>query len=87
MNEEGEEIPEDDSLPEGSQALFISSMTQNIFSCKADEDVTEETPFMFLSKAKILQDLFDRAAVSDFHPIKSIIQVSFHNRKYIVYYS
>ena len=54
----------------------MASKTQEIFECRADEDVTEDEPYKFLRKEKILEDLYNRAAVSDFHPIKQIIQVS-----------
>ena len=54
--------------------LFFSGQTQTIFKCVADEDVTEDSPFKLIAKDDILQDFRDRAAVSDFHPAKKIVQ-------------
>ena len=50
-------------------------MTQEIFECRADTDVTEDEPLKMIKKEDILKDLFNRAAVSDFHPVKPIIVV------------
>ena len=75
LNEDGEEIVEE-CLPAGTVALFLSSKSQEIFSCVCDENITEDEPFILLSKAKIRQDLFDRAAVSDFSPFKVVINVN-----------
>lgn len=61
-------------LPEGAVPLFLSSKTQEIFDCRADEVVTEDNPFKFIAKEDILKDMFNRAAISDFHPFKEIIQ-------------
>ncbi len=62
-------------LPEGAIPIFLASKTQEIFECRADEDVTKERPYKLITKEVILQDLFNRAAVSDFSPYKQIIQV------------
>ena len=70
--EEGEEEIPSDIMP-----LFFTSKTQEIFGCKGDEDVTEENPHKLIPKEAILQDFKDRAAVSDFHPVKNIILVRF----------
>ena len=56
------------------QPIFLSSKTQEIFDAKVDEDVTEENPFKFIQKQDILDDLFNRAAICDFHPFKQIIK-------------
>ncbi|XP_071799358.1 dynein axonemal intermediate chain 3-like isoform X2 [Asterias amurensis] len=53
--------------------LFLASKTQELFSCVADVDVTEENPCKLLPKEGILQDMKTRAAVSDFHPVKQIM--------------
>ena len=66
---------EDETPPEYIFPLFFTTKTQEIFECKADEDVTEDNPFKLISKEAILKDFKDRAAISDFHPVKSIVQV------------
>ena len=68
--EDVEEVP-----PEYIFPLFFTSKTQEIFECKADEDVTTENPHKIINKDMVLQDYKDRAAISDFHPAKSIILV------------
>lgn len=68
-DEEKEEVPSD-IMP-----LFFTSKTQEIFACKGDEDVTDENPFKLINKEAIEQDFKTRAAISDFHPAKKIIQV------------
>ena len=67
---------EDDALPEFVFPLFLTSKTQEIFGCKVDEDVTSDSTFKLIPKEDILQDYKNRAAISDFHPAKSIIQVT-----------
>jgi hypothetical protein len=62
-------------LPEGVVPLFLSSKTQEIFSCKADENVTAEMPFKIIAKEEIVNDMKMRAAVSDFAPMKQVILV------------
>lgn len=69
---EGEE---EQVIPEDIMPVFFTSKTQEIFACKADEDVTEENPFKLISKSDIEQDFKNRAAISDFHPAKKIVQV------------
>ncbi|XP_073400512.1 dynein axonemal intermediate chain 3 isoform X2 [Dendrobates tinctorius] len=59
--------------PEYVVPLVLTSKTQEIFSCRIDEDVTKENPFRLLKKDDIVSDLKSRAAVSDFSPFKSII--------------
>jgi len=72
VEEEGEEEIPSDIMP-----LFFTSKTQEIFGCRGDENVTEENPHKLIPKEAILQDFKDRAAVSDFHPVKQIVLVSF----------
>ncbi|KAI9189737.1 hypothetical protein H9P43_001170 [Blastocladiella emersonii ATCC 22665] len=60
-------IPE--TLPEGSLALFLSTATVDLFQLK--EMCTEAKPYTFLKRADLLSDLFNRAAVSDFSPLKA----------------
>ncbi|XP_066453973.1 dynein axonemal intermediate chain 3 isoform X2 [Eleutherodactylus coqui] len=59
--------------PEYIVPLVLTSKTQEIFSCRVDEDVTQENPFKLLKKEEILSDVKSRAAVSDFSPFKSVI--------------
>lgn len=51
-------------------------MTQEIFDCRVDEDVTDDQPYKLIRKEDILADFENRAAVSDFYPVKKIVQVS-----------
>ena len=60
--------------PDHILPIFFTGQTQGLFKCVADEDVTEENPYKLIKKADILQDFRDRAAVSDFHPAKKIVQ-------------
>ncbi|XP_067997278.1 dynein axonemal intermediate chain 3 isoform X1 [Melanerpes formicivorus] len=53
--------------------LVFTAKTQEIFSCRADEDVTEENCFKLIKKEDIIQDLNTRAAISDFHPVKKVV--------------
>lgn len=78
--EEAEQVAEgegegEEATPEDIMPLFFTSKTQEIFGCKADEEVTEESPFKLISKDDIEQDFKNRAAISDFHPAKKIVQV------------
>ncbi|KAM5320931.1 dynein axonemal intermediate chain 3 [Glossophaga mutica] len=54
--------------------LVLTTKTQEIFNCRIDEDLTDEQPYKLLKKQDILADFSNRAAVSDFHPVKKIIQ-------------
>ncbi|NXH20470.1 WDR63 protein, partial [Bucco capensis] len=53
--------------------LVFTTKTQDIFNCRADEDVTEENCFKLIKKEDIIQDLKTRDAISDFHPVKKIV--------------
>ncbi|NXR29502.1 WDR63 protein, partial [Cinclus mexicanus] len=53
--------------------LLLTANTQEIFSCRPDEDVTEENCFKCIKKEDIIQDLKTRAKTSDFHPLKKVI--------------
>ena len=72
----GEEAPQSDGLPKGLKAIFISGPTQQLFQCVTDSDVSDENPFKLIPKAAILEDFRTRAAISDFHPVKKTVQVS-----------
>ncbi|XP_059544996.1 dynein axonemal intermediate chain 3 [Myotis daubentonii] len=54
--------------------LVLTTKTQEIFSCRIDEDLTDEQPYKLIKKQDILADFQNRAAVSDFYPVKKIIQ-------------
>uniref|UniRef100_A0A8D0AHJ9 Dynein axonemal intermediate chain 3 n=1 Tax=Sander lucioperca TaxID=283035 RepID=A0A8D0AHJ9_SANLU len=53
--------------------MVLTSATQELFDCQADEDVTGESPYKLLEKDDIIQDIKTRAAVSDFSPVKQIV--------------
>lgn len=54
----------------------MTSKTQEIFHCVCDVDVTEENPIKIITRQEIMDDMFNRAAVSDFSPFKQQILVS-----------
>lgn len=56
--------------------VVLTTKTQEIFNCRIDEDITDEQPYKLIKKADILEDFQNRAAVSDFYPVKKVIQVS-----------
>ncbi|XP_016112397.1 dynein axonemal intermediate chain 3 [Sinocyclocheilus grahami] len=53
--------------------LVLTSATQELFGCRADEDLTGENPYKLLKKEDIIQDMKTRASVSDFSPIKQLV--------------
>lgn len=55
--------------------MVLTSATQQLFGCLADEDITRENPYKLLKKDNIIQDIKTRAAVSDFSPVKQIVLV------------
>jgi len=63
------------ALPDGVVPLFLSSKTQELFGVHADIDVTAENPMKIVSKEQVLQDLYNRAAISDFHAVKPLMVV------------
>lgn len=56
--------------------LVLTTKTQEIFNCRAEEDFTDEQTYKLIKKEDILADLLNRAAVSDFHPVKKIVRVN-----------
>ncbi|KAI4580533.1 hypothetical protein MJT46_019302, partial [Ovis ammon polii x Ovis aries] len=54
--------------------LVLTTKTQEIFNCRVEEDVTEEQPYKLIKKEDIFADFANRAAVSDFYPVKNIVQ-------------
>ena len=73
-----EEVAASKTIPDGIVPLFFSGPGQQIFGCVADSDVTVENPHKLISKEKILEDFRNRAAVSDFHPVKKAMTVRPH---------
>ncbi|XP_054646061.1 dynein axonemal intermediate chain 3 [Dunckerocampus dactyliophorus] len=63
----------DPDHPEDIIPMVLTSATQELFGCRADEDVTGENPYKLLKKDDILEDMKTKAAVSDFSPVKQII--------------
>uniref|UniRef100_A0A3Q2NPG9 Dynein axonemal intermediate chain 3 n=1 Tax=Fundulus heteroclitus TaxID=8078 RepID=A0A3Q2NPG9_FUNHE len=59
--------------PDDIFPLVLTSATQELFGCRADEDVTEKSPYKLLQKDDIVLDMRTRAAVSDFSPVKQIV--------------
>uniref|UniRef100_A0A4X2KLI1 Dynein axonemal intermediate chain 3 n=1 Tax=Vombatus ursinus TaxID=29139 RepID=A0A4X2KLI1_VOMUR len=53
--------------------LVLTTKTQEIFNCRAEEDVTEEHPNKLIKKEDIIQDFKNRAGISDFHPVKKVV--------------
>ncbi|XP_026055614.1 dynein axonemal intermediate chain 3 [Carassius auratus] len=53
--------------------LVLTSATQELFGCRADEDLTGENPYKLLKKEDIVQDMKTRASVSDFSPVKQLV--------------
>ena len=68
-----------EAAPDGIEPLFFSSKTQEIFECVIDSDVTAENPHKLIPKEKIVADFKNRAAISDFHPVKQRMLVRNEN--------
>ena len=64
------------SIPAGIVPLFFSGKSQQIFECVADTDLTPENPHKLVPKEKIVEDFKNRAAVSDFFPVKQEVLVN-----------
>lgn len=62
-------------VPPGIVPLFLSTQTQQIFECVCDEHVTKQNPHKLIPKEKFAEDIQNRAAVSDFQPLKKKIKV------------
>ncbi|KAL4236475.1 WD repeat-containing protein 63 [Mactra antiquata] len=67
------EEEENKGPPEGVVPIFLASKTQAIYHCVCDEDVTKENPYKIITKEEILEDMHNRAAICDFHPLKDKI--------------
>lgn len=73
--EKEEQTPGEEGVPDDIKPLFVATQGQQIFGCVADEDVTSDNPYKLIPKEQILQDFLNRAGVSDFKEVKSIINV------------
>uniref|UniRef100_A0AAY4DBC1 WDR63 n=1 Tax=Denticeps clupeoides TaxID=299321 RepID=A0AAY4DBC1_9TELE len=59
--------------PDDIHPIVLTSVTQEHFECRVEQDVTSDNPFKPLKRADIVQDMKARAAVSDFSPIKQAV--------------
>ncbi|KAL2089545.1 hypothetical protein ACEWY4_014233 [Coilia grayii] len=59
--------------PDNIFPMVLTSATQELFGCRADEDVTGDNPYKLLRREDIVQDMKTRAAVSDFSPVKQAV--------------
>ncbi|KAI6660473.1 WD repeat-containing protein 63-like [Oopsacas minuta] len=73
------------SIREVTQAMTSNYMEEFSGRMKADVDVTEDHPDKLISKKTILEDIFNRAAVSDFQPLKKQIEHYVSNDLLLVY--
>jgi len=74
-----EQTADEASIPDDIKPLFVATQGQQIFGCVADEDVTDENPYKLIPKDQILQDFLNRAGVSDFKEVKSVVNVRLSN--------
>ena len=61
-------------VPNGVYPCFLTMTTQEKFGCREREDCTQEKPFVYVTKAFFLEDIQFRGAISDFHPMKKLIE-------------
>ena len=61
-------------VPLGVYPCFLTMTTQEKFGCREREDCTLEKPFVYVTKAFFLEDIQFRGAISDFHPMKKLIE-------------
>ena len=80
-----EEVPATKTIPDGIVPLFFSGPGQEIFGCVADSDVTVENPHKLIAKEMILEDFKNRAAVSDFHPVKKTVMVRLQRPGWVLF--
>ncbi|WAR24235.1 DNAI3-like protein [Mya arenaria] len=71
--------------PENVVPIFLSSKTQQIYHCVCDEDVTKDSRFKIITKAEILEDMHNRAAICDFHPMKQKI-IEYPGDEFLIIY-
>ncbi|XP_052776408.1 dynein axonemal intermediate chain 3-like isoform X2 [Mya arenaria] len=80
-----EEEEENTGPPENVVPIFLSSKTQQIYHCVCDEDVTKDSRFKIITKAEILEDMHNRAAICDFHPMKQKI-IEYPGDEFLIIY-
>ena len=61
-------------IPDGVFSVFLTMSTQEKFSCREREHVTEEKPYVGVAKQFFLDDIQFRGVISDFHPCKKKIE-------------
>lgn len=72
-----EEVVEKKPVPEpppGVMPLFLTTQTQEIFKLVPEVNVSKEEPNTMLDKNAIIEDMNLRKAISDFSPIKEMIE-------------
>ena len=60
-------------VPNGLQALFLTTQTCEILGLRAGVDVTADLPFKKIPRAALLDDIKARRAISDFQPYRDVI--------------
>eukprot|EP01135_Chromosphaera_perkinsii_P005184 Nk52_evm2s322 gene=Nk52_evmTU2s322 len=63
-----------EALTDGMYPIFMSGQSCGIFKCVIDEDVTVAKPWAIITREAVMEDFHNRAAVSDFHPLKDIVK-------------
>ena len=61
-------------VPKGVYPCFLTMTTQEKFGCREREDVTKDRPYVYVTKKFFLEDIQFRGAISDFHPMKKLIE-------------
>ena len=61
-------------VPEGVYPVFLGPTTQEKFGCRPREEVTKDKPYVYVTKKFFLEDIQFRGAISDFHPMKVLIE-------------
>ena len=62
------------NCPPGLYRIFLTNATQQAFSVRSEEDVTQEDNIKTISKAKIMEDIAKRNVGSDFSPLRTQIE-------------
>jgi len=61
-------------VPEGVYPVFLGPTSQEKYGSRPREEVTEDKPYVMVTKAFFLEDIQFRGAISDFHPMKALIE-------------
>ena len=61
-------------VPNGVYPCFLTMTTQEKFGCRERDDVTKDKPYVYVTKKFFLEDIQFRGAISDFHPMKKLIE-------------